>query len=51
MKITQPTLAQHMKRLGDWGRGNDRKEGKWHHYDLNKKVIREASSLIEALGK
>ena len=30
---------------------NDRKEGKWHHYSLNKKVIREASSFIEALGR
>ena len=28
-----------------------RKEGKWHHYSLNKKVIREASSFVEALGR
>ena len=49
--ITQPTLSHHMKILVDCGLVNDRKEGKWHHYSLNKKVIREASSFIEALGK
>lgn len=40
--ITQPTLSHHMKILVDCGLVNDRKEGKWHHYSLNKKVIREA---------
>ena len=29
------------------GYGND----KWHYYSLNKKVIREASSFVEALGR
>ena len=49
--ITQPTLSHHMKILVDCGIVNDRKEGKWHYYSLNKKVIREASSFIEALGR
>ena len=49
--ITQPTLSHHMKILVDCELVNDRKEGKWHHYSLNKKVIREASSFIEALGR
>ena len=41
--IRQPTLSHHMKILVDCGLVNDRKEGKWHHYSLNKKVIREAA--------
>ena len=49
--ITQPTLSHHMKILVDCGLVNDCKEGKWHHCSLNKKVIREASSFIEALGR
>lgn len=49
--ITQPTLSHHMKILVDCELVNDRKEGKWRHYSLNKKVIREASSFIEALGR
>ena len=49
--ITQPTLSHHMKILVDCGLVNDCKEGKLHHYSLNKKVIREASSFIEALGR
>lgn len=49
--ITQPTLSHHMKILVDCGIVNDRKEGKRHYYSLNKKVIREASSFVEALGR
>ena len=49
--ITPPTLSHHMKILVDCGLVNDCKEGKLHHYSLNKKVIREASSFIEALGR
>ena len=48
--IRQPTLSHHMKILVDCGLVNDRKEGKWHLYSLNKKEIREASSFVEALG-
>ena len=49
--ITQPTLSHHMKILVNCGIVNDRKEGKWHYYSLNKKVIRAASSFVEALGR
>ena len=50
-EITQPTLSHHMRILVGCSLVNDRKEGKWHHYSLNKKVIREVSSFIEALGR
>ena len=49
--ITQPTLSHHMNILVDCGLVNDCKEVNWQHYSLNKKVIREASSFIEALGR
>ena len=58
--ITQPTLSHHMKILVDCGIVNDRKEGKWYYYSLNKKVLLidadpqgslTASSFIEALGR
>ena len=51
LNIGQPTLSHHMKILVDCGIVNDCKEGKWHYYSLNKKVIREASSFVEALGR
>ena len=49
--ITQPTLSHHMKILVDCGIVNDCKEGKWHYYSLNKKVIREARSEERRVGK
>lgn len=49
--ITQPTLSHHMKILVDCGLVNDHKEGKWHHYSLNKEVIRKAGSFIDDLGR
>ena len=49
--ITQPTLSHHMKILVDCGLVNDCKEGKWHHYSLKKKIIREESLCIEALER
>jgi len=51
LHIGQPTLSHHMKILVNCGIVNDRKEGKRHYYSLNKKVIREASSFVEALGR
>ena len=38
-EITQPTLSHHMKILHECGLIHDRKEGKWHHYSLNKETI------------
>ena len=49
--ITQPTLSHHMKILVDCGLVNDRKEGKWHHYSLNKEVVRNVGLFIDALGR
>ena len=49
--ITQPTLSHHMKILVDCGLVNNRKEGKWHYYSPNKKIIKEASSFVEDLGR
>lgn len=34
--FTQPTLSHHMKLLCDCGLVDDHKEGKWHHYSINK---------------
>lgn len=49
--ITQPTLSHHMKILVDCGLVNDCKEGKWHHYSLNKEVVRNVGLFIDALGR
>lgn len=49
--ITQPTLSHHMKILVDCGLVNDRKEGKWHHYSLNKEVVINVGLFIDALGR
>ena len=45
-EITQPTLSHHMKILCDCGLVNDRKEGKWHHYSINKKIWEEFHQFI-----
>ena len=49
--ITQPTLSHHMKTLCGCGLVNDRKEGKWHHYSINKDVWNELSEFISRIGK
>lgn len=49
--ITQPTLSHHMKILCECGLVNDRKEGKWHHYSLNKTVWKEFSEFVKLLGR
>ena len=49
--ITQPTLSHHMKMLCECGLVNDRKEGKWHHYSLNKDVWNGLSAFINQVGK
>lgn len=48
-EITQPTLSHHMKILEDCGLVNDRKEGKWHHYSLNKKTMGDYKDFWESL--
>lgn len=50
-EITQPTLSHHMKILVNCGLVNNRKEGKWHHYSLNKARINEFNIYIDSLAK
>ncbi len=50
-EITQPTLSHHMKILCECGLVNDRKEGKWHHYSINKVIWKEFSHFINIVGK
>lgn len=48
-EITQPTLSHHMKILSDCGLVNARKEGKWTHYSLCCKTLREFKTFISSL--
>lgn len=48
-EITQPTLSHHMKILCDCGLVNDRKEGKWHYYSLNRKTFGSFQTFIAKL--
>lgn len=47
--ITQPTLSHHMKILVESGLVNDRKEGKWHYYSINKDNMTEFCRFIRSL--
>ena len=49
--ITQPTLSHHMKTLAESGLVNDRKEGKWHYYSVNKEIMSEYCVFIKSLCK
>ena len=49
--ITQPTLSHHMKTLCECGLVNDRKEGKWHFYSINKEVWKEFSGFVSFIGR
>lgn len=48
-EITQPTLSHHMKILVECGLVNDRKEGKWHQYSLNRDTMKEYMMYFEKL--
>lgn len=47
--ITQPTLSHDMKLMCDTGLVVPRKEGKWTHYSLNEKVLREVYEMLEKI--
>lgn len=47
--ITQPTLSHHMKILCECGLVNSRKEGKWHHYSINKTVLENLNDFIGSI--
>lgn len=49
--ITQPTLSHHMKILCDCGLVNSRKEGKWHHYSINKTALESLNDFIGSILK
>ncbi|MDD6307390.1 MAG: metalloregulator ArsR/SmtB family transcription factor [Clostridiales bacterium] len=49
MKITQPTLSHHMKLLCDAGIVTGRKEGKWMHYSISEKGLREMEEYLAQL--
>ncbi len=48
-KITQPTLSHHMKILAECGLVSSRKDGKWNHYSVNKKTLKEFRKYIKNL--
>jgi len=50
-EITQPTLSHHMRILCECGLVNDRKEGKRHHYSINKEVWKAFSEFVSTIGK
>lgn len=50
-EITQPTLSHHMRILCECGLVNDRKEGKWHHYSINREVWKEFSDFVCSIGR
>ena len=49
MNITQPTLSHHMKLLCDAGIVTGRKEGKWMHYSISEKGLREMEEYLTQL--
>lgn len=48
-EIRQSTLSHHMKTLVECGLVNDRKDGKWHFYSLNKETLGSYMDFIEML--
>ena len=49
IKVTQPTLSHHMKILCDAGIVVGRKEGKWMHYSISEKGVKEAKKCLQML--
>ena len=47
--ITQPTLSHHMRILCDCGLVHGRKEGKWTHYSLKKKAVKDFQFYLSAV--
>ena len=51
LQISQPTLSHHMKILCRADIVNCRREGKWMHYSLSSKGIKEAYRLLSIIAK
>ncbi|MGN0448145.1 MAG: ArsR/SmtB family transcription factor [Acutalibacteraceae bacterium] len=47
--VTQPTLSHHMKILCDSGVVVGRKEGKWMHYSISEKGVKQAKECLRQL--
>ena len=47
--FTQPTLSHHMKILCDAEIVVGRKEGKWTHYSISEKGVKQAKECLEQL--
>lgn len=46
LNVTQPTLSHHMKILCDSGIVVGRKEGKWMHYSISEKGVKQAEEYL-----
>lgn len=51
LNITQPTLSHHMKILCDSGIVVGRKEGKWTHYSISSKGVKEAKKYLDVITR
>ena len=49
INVTQPTLSHHMKILCDAEIVVGRKEGKWTHYSISEKGVKQAKECLEQL--
>lgn len=49
INVTQPTLSHHMKILCDAGIVTGRKEGKWTHYSISEKGVKQAEECLRRL--
>ncbi len=47
LQLSQPAVSHHMKILKQAGLVNDRKQGKWNHYYLNKKAFEELKNELQ----
>lgn len=50
LHIVQSTLSHHMKSLCESGLVDFRKEGKWIHYSLNKKMFDELMGYLKDIS-
>ena len=49
INVTQPTLSHHMKILCDAEIVVGRKEGKWTHYSISEKGVKQAKECLRLL--
>ena len=49
INVTQPTLSHHMKSLCDAEIVVGRKEGKWTHYSISEKGVKQAKECLRHL--